>query len=206
LDVSRAYLVKEAKRFTKPGFLVDIGAPKSVIGKKALNRIFSASKTYQLPKLRSSPNSFRFANETFRSIGSLTLYLETPAGVRTVPVDIDVVVADIPPLLGLDVIDRERLTPDVAFNSLAKRRREERTNDTPIFIEEWSVPMWRAASRHSYVALSISRPTHPTLFTRTQLQKLHRQFFHPSAEKLYNLLKRSRPEATTPATRKVLEE
>jgi len=73
LDVSRAYLVKEAKRFSKPGFLVDIGAPKSVIGKKALNRVFSSSKAYQLPKLRSSPHSFRFAKETFPSIGSMTL-------------------------------------------------------------------------------------------------------------------------------------
>jgi len=203
VDASRAYLIKEAKRFSKPGFLVDIGAPKSVIGKKALNRVFSSSKTYQLPRLRSSPHSFRFANETFSSIGSLTLYIETPTGVAPIAVDIDVVAADIPPLLGLDVIDREGLTPDVAFNVLAKRRQETTAAGTRIYIEEWSVPMWRAASRHSYVALSTS---HPTLFTRTQLQKLHRQFFHPSAEKLYNLLRRSRPADTTPATRKVLED
>jgi len=123
-----------AKSFFKPGFLVDIGAPKSVIGKKALNRVFSASKTYQLPKLRYSPHSFRFANETFHSIGSLTLYLETPAGVATVAVDIDVVTADIPPLLGLDVIDHESLTPDVAFNVLAKRRREKTADGTPTFL------------------------------------------------------------------------
>jgi len=192
-----------ATHLLSSAFSASVVDSPSVHKKKALNRVFSASRTYQLPKLRSSPNRFRFANETFRSIGSTTLYLDTPAGVGTVAVEIDVVAADIPPLLGLDVIDRESLTPDVAFNVLAKRRRKTTADGTPIYIEEWSIPMWRAASRHSYVALSIS---HPTYFTRTQLQKLHRQFFHPSAEKLYNLLRRTRPENTTPATRKMLED
>ena len=37
-------------------------------------------------------------------------------------------------------------------------------------------------------------------FTRAQLWKLHRQFFHPSAQKLFNLLRRTRPEEATPET------
>ena len=35
--------------------------------------------------------------------------------------------------------------------------------------------------------------------------KLHKQFAHPSAQKLYNLLKRSRPEDTIPETLRILE-
>lgn len=168
-----------------------------------MNRVCASNKTYRLPKQLHSPNSFRFANETFRSIGSTTLSLDTPVGVGTVAVHIHVVMADIPPLLGLDVPDRERLTPDVSFNVLAKRKRETAPDGTHIYVEEWSVPMWRAASRHSYVGLSIHHPTH---FTRTQPQKLDRQFFHPSAGKLFHLLQRSRPADTTPETRRILKD
>ena len=120
-----------------------------------------------------------------------------------IPVDIDIVSANIPPLLGLDVLDRENLTPDVAYNVLAKRRCIERHNASPIYVEEWAIPMTRAKTRHSYVPLRVQ---HKKFFTRTQLQRLHRQFFHPSADKLYKLLKRSRPDETTPETKKILED
>ena len=46
----------------------------------------------------------------------------------------------------------------------------------------------------------------PICFTSNQLHKLHRQFLHPSAEKLYNLLRRYRPEDTTPETKKTLKD
>lgn len=45
-----------------------------------------------------------------------------------------------------------------------------------------------------------------TLFTFQQLTKLHRQFYHPFSEKLYNLLGKARPEDNTPETQKQLEE
>lgn len=43
-NVSRSYLVREAKRYFRPGFLADIG------GNKSLNRISAANKAYRLPK------------------------------------------------------------------------------------------------------------------------------------------------------------
>lgn len=45
-----------------------------------------------------------------------------------------------------------------------------------------------------------------TRFIPVQLNKLHHQFFHPSPDKLFNLIKRSRPERATPETLKALEE
>jgi len=45
-----------------------------------------------------------------------------------------------------------------------------------------------------------------TFYTQQQLTKLHRQFSHPSAGKLYRLLQRARPEDTTPETLKELKE
>lgn len=43
-------------------------------------------------------------------------------------------------------------------------------------------------------------------FTRAQLSKLHRQFFRPSASKLFNLLKKARLEEGDPETLKTLED
>ena len=43
-------------------------------------------------------------------------------------------------------------------------------------------------------------------FTRAQLEKLHKNFFHPSVEKLFNLIKRARPDEATQETRQILEE
>ncbi len=44
------------------------------------------------------------------------------------------------------------------------------------------------------------------LYTRVELGKLHRRFAHPSAEKLFNLLRRAQPDNLTPETRRVLED
>ena len=134
----------------------------------------------------------------------MTLHIETPTGIEPIPVEVDIVIADIPLLLGLDVLDREGLTPDIAYNVLAKRTRIARKgNGPPLYVEEWGITMWRSRSRHSYVPIHFSIAVH---FTRTQLHKLHKKFSHPSADKLYNLLKRSRPEDTSPKTREILED
>lgn len=63
--------------------------------------------------------------------------------------------------------------------------------------------MWRAEIRHYYVPMSVS---FPTLFTRTQLQKLYCQFFHSFAENLYNIIRRSRQEDITIEKKKTLED
>lgn len=43
------------------------------------------------------------------------------------------------------------------------------------------------------------------MFSRAELAKLHRQFYHPPAEKLFELLNRTRPDDTTPKTLEVLK-
>lgn len=44
------------------------------------------------------------------------------------------------------------------------------------------------------------------MYSRADLTKLHKNFFLPSAQKLYNLIRRSRPQDTTPDTLKLLED
>ena len=63
--------------------------------------------------------------------------------------------------------------------------------------------MRRSMSSHSYVPLMVSTDIY---FTRIQLHTLHRQFFHASADKLYKLLLKSRPEETKPETKEILED
>ena len=42
------------------------------------------------------------------------------------------------------------------------------------------------------------------LFTVSELKRMHQGFYHPSAEKLFNLIRRADPRDTTAETRKIL--
>jgi Reverse transcriptase (RNA-dependent DNA polymerase) len=44
------------------------------------------------------------------------------------------------------------------------------------------------------------------LFTQTELHRMHLHFFHPSAQKLYSLIRRARPDQATSATRALLDD
>eukprot|EP00171_Calliarthron_tuberculosum_P019742 IDg19742t1 len=92
----------------------------------------------------------------------------------------------------MDVLERERLVADTVYNRLARRKAFEIGNNRMIYVDDWFIPLIRSASKHVYVP--IDRGT-CVYFTRTQLHKLHRQFFYPSADKLFNLILRARPEA-----------
>ena len=110
----------------------------------------------------------------------------------------DVVDANIPALLGLDAMDENSLTPCLVTNTLVKRvAKQGKTTDL------WSIKLNRAQSNHLFAPLRLPNVTR---FSRVQLGKLHRQFFHPSPEKLFNLIKKARPEHATPETRDELDD
>lgn len=90
------------------------------------------------------------------------------------------------------------LTPCISTNTLVKRVVQ---NGKPVDL--WNVALTCAASDHVFASL---QAPHFTRFTRVQLHKLHRQFFHPSPDKLFNLILKSRPEHATQATRSALEQ
>ena len=183
------------------GFLAHIGATKSCIGRKELNRICNAAG-FRLKPLSPSNNRFRFADSTYDFLGKATIPLLTPPGVPSIPVELDVVQADIPALLEMDIFDKESITPCTASNRLIKKIPFEK-DGKKIYIEEWSAPLRRSSSGHMYAEMHF--PT-SMFFTQTQLHKIHRHFLHPSAQKLFNLLKRARPEDPTHETLKVLED
>lgn len=196
-----AKMHKELHNRRPVGLLCDIGAPKSVIGRHELNRILTALGVHNR-RTRPSGNSFRFADAVYKSLGKISIPLHTPAGIPNIPVEVDIVEADIPALLGLDVLDEESLTPCTVSNRLIKRMPIKRADET-IYMDLWYTPMQRSHSKHLYVPLRF--PT-SSYFTKAQLSKLHRQFFHPSSSKLFNLIKRVSPNDATPETRAILED
>ena len=97
--------------------------------------------------------------------------------------------ADVPLLLGLDILDREQLVADNVENVLDSRR------------HGWKLPLTRT-NGHLYLTWQLRS----TLFTRAELRRMHLHFFHPSARKLFNVLKRARPDETRPETHEILKQ
>ena len=87
------------------------------------------------------------------------------------------------------------------MNRLVKRIPD--TNSEFGYVDLWYVPLIRARSGHLFARMDC--PT-PIYLTKMQLNRLHKQFSHPSATKLFNVIARARPLDATPATRKILEE
>ena len=76
------------------------------------------------------------------------------------------------------------------------------TRENPLeVVDLGSTPLQRIGSR-MYARMSVT--TH-TFYTKRQLEKLHRQLAHPSATKLYDLLKTAGTQAETPETLKTLQ-
>lgn len=73
------------------------------------------------------------------------------------------------------------------------------------YVDEWSVPLYRGSSKHVYARIGVLNAL-DVFFTRSQLVRLHRQFFHPPVDKLFNLLRIARPEEATPETKAVLQD
>lgn len=146
--------------------------------------------------LRPSTKNFRFADAVYQSLGTIDFPLSTPRGIPIIFVKMEVVSADIPALFGLEVLDDHSLTADTVKNFLVRKSAHTLATGKYIMVEEWSVPLVRA---DGHVFAEIARD-YCIFFTTAQLRKLHRRFVDPSADKLYNLLKRARPEETSKAT------
>lgn len=201
LDVHLSDLLNK-KRCSRPGFLVDIGAPLLVVGIKEVRRIVDRERKRMKP-LRRSQRQFCFAQTDFESLGVIDLPLATPPGIPTIYVTCDVILPDVPALLGLSALDAHSVTADTVSNRLIKRVfLDGDKRDGPFPVDEWHVPLTRF---NGHVCAAFGFPT-LTFLTRVQLSKLHRQFRHPSAEKLYNILKRAKPDEIYSDTFKALED
>ena len=103
----------------RPGFCMDIGAPSSHIGLRELKRIHFAAGMKR-KQLKKSKRRFRFGDSVLQSLGRTNLPLETPIGMSDKYVQMDVVSADVPALVGLDFLDYHSLLVDTVTNRLTK--------------------------------------------------------------------------------------
>lgn len=177
-------------------FYIDIGATLSFIGRRDLNLILNFASMHHR-SVRPSQNRFRFANAVYDFLRKISVPLMTPLGIPKVRLDEDIVAADVPVLLGMDAMDKKSRTPCTLAYRLAKRINCTTHGSTEIFNDEWYIPLTRFENNQLYAELSFPPKV---LCTRTPLYELYLHFFHRSAQKLFNLFQRARPEQATPAT------
>lgn len=101
------------------GIRADTSAPRSVIGLKELNLLQNQLEIRNI-KGKPSQHDFKFPNATYSSLGSVVLPLYTPPGVLTIYAKLEIVPADVPTLLGLDVLDSHLLNVEKVLIYLQK--------------------------------------------------------------------------------------
>ena len=198
-DCSHVHPLHPKSTPSTPGFCADIGAPKSVIGLPTLNNILRHTRKKSIPTLKST-HSYRFGDVTVHALGIVELVLKTPDSFPDINVLMDIVPVNVPALLGLNVLDAECLYADNVTNRLVHRQVLGKSNGVLNYKDKWSVPLMRI-DNHLYAGMVFP---HHLFYTTAQIHKLHRQFAHPSASKLFNLLKRAGTEAVDAKTFKQL--
>jgi hypothetical protein len=166
------------------GACVDTGPQKTVIGLPQAKEYcrFIGTKF----KLKENMNVYRFGVGKQESLGSLKVILPTPEPL--INLEIDVVQADVPLLIGLDVLDENGMTADTMNNVLKCPGRG------------WKIPLVRNLG-HVYLEWKYGN----IFFTNTELTKLHRSLYLPSNENLMNLIKRARPDYLDKDTMAILQ-
>lgn len=76
--------------------------------------------THHRPLLPSQ-NLFNFSDAKYKSLGISMINLETPSGIPPIMIKMHVVSADIPDLLGINLLECETITPYTVSNTLINR-------------------------------------------------------------------------------------
>lgn len=171
---------------TFDGVCVDTGAQISVCGPR---QALAYCRAVNIPfVLRPSQMSFKFGDFITPSKGLLKFRLPCPDGV-SLDMDIDVVDLDVPLLLGLRELRHHKILVDYLSNTMENR------------YLGWKVKL-NDKFGHLYWDLSQSE----SCYSRFEIERLHKHFFHPSARKLYDLLKRSELVQATPNLKKMVDD
>lgn len=138
------------------------------------------------------PRYIKFCKQLVQSIGHMDIHISHSNG-KGIQLSVDVVELDVPLLVSLDFLDKYGLYVNNVQNILVCER------------ESWSLPLPRKFGHIHLVWDHKAREESLTIFTRTELKRIHRHFCHPHAERIYKLLKRAEDPETTPKTLKELE-
>ena len=138
-DCSHVRPSSESRTVSPLGFCVDIGALKSVVGQNQLKHTLQYIDRSSIPRMHSN-NNYRFGDVTVRTVGTVEIMLATPPTVPDIPVLMDIVPANVPALLGLDILDSEQLYADNVTNRLVHRHVVSNHNGTLQYVDKWHVP------------------------------------------------------------------
>lgn len=152
------------------GVCLDTEAQKTVIGESQAGAYcrFVGVKI----KPRPSRSFFRFGSGLGKSLGTIQLRIPTP-DISFMLLTVDVVRADVPFLVGLDVLDTFKLVDTVE-------------NNLKCALADWFIPAVRKLG-HVYIEW---KSCDRILFTKSELTQLHRGMYNPAAEKVKELIKR----------------
>jgi hypothetical protein len=103
---------------------------------------------------------------------------------------VDVVDADMPFLVGLDILDLFQLNVDTVQNQLRAPK------------AGWSIPLVRK-NGHIYLEW---KPEDRILFTKAELTRLHGGFFHTPNSQLIKLIQRAKRDDLNAEARKILDD
>jgi hypothetical protein len=175
------------KKYCWNGACIDTGAQFTVI---RLAHARAYCMFFGIPvALSISKRVFVFGVEIWNSLGILHVPLPTSSSSSFV-LEVDVVLTNSPMLLALDVLCKSGLSADTVRDVL---------NCTE---NDWELTLVRKP-RHLYFEWSA---TDRILYTKSELQKLHRNFSHPSTQKLFDLLRRPNADDLNASTRAVLSD
>ncbi len=165
------------------GAVIDTGAARSCIGLRQARAYMKRTGNTQM--LQTSSFRFKFGDVIHDSNGVMKIILPTPSG-HDIEFETDVVEADVPLLLGYDVLCKHGLNINI--------------RESKIEHKDWAFPI---VHRSGHLWVQWMAEVH---YTKAELLKLHRHFRHPSSEKLFALLKRIKPDDLPKSTLSVLKE
>lgn len=170
------------------GACLDTGAQRTRIGREQA-RAYAKYLGHKQLKLIPSRAKFKFGTDGQQSLGKIPIRVPVEDG-SLMMIMAEVVPIDVPFLLGLDILDKLKLVVDNVDMVLDCRVNNQRL---PIVRKHGHLYIeWGAADR--------------IFFIREQLTKLHRGFHHPSAQKLHELLRRSKAKDPKEDTLDVLKD
>jgi hypothetical protein len=168
------------------GAAIDTGVQRSVIGRSQA-QAYCRQNGIPMP-LYSSKSMFSFADQRCPSQGILSVTVPTPG--NPLRLNVDVVQPHIPILLGLDVLDKhclQFLSTENAFQAVH---------------EGWKLLVVRKDGHSFFTWPNIFQ----IMFSRPQLERLHRHFVNPSAVKLHSLLRPTNLDSLSDETLQVLQD
>ncbi len=169
------------------GGCVDTGAQTTVIGLRQA-KAYCRFMGIKFKPMKSN-HRYKFGEDKQDSIGSI--YIRIPLiSNKMIQIKVDVVRANVPFLIGLDLLDEFKLYVNTVTNQLIAPNLNLAT------------PLVRKLG-HIYLEWN---KEDKILYTKQELVRIHRHFSHPATDKLLNLLKLARPWETDSETKDILEE